>query len=83
MWTILAERMKRKRAHSIVLSQQSLSLLEELRPLSGHHEHVFPGMQNPKEPMSSDSANTAIKRMGYAKKLVAHGLRTIASTILN
>lgn len=83
IWTIPAERMKRKRSHTIVLSKQSLAMLEALRPISGHREHVFPGTRDPKLPMSSSSANMAIKRMGFENRLVAHGLRTIASTILN
>ena len=83
VWTIPAERMKRKRAHTIVLSKQCLTMLEEIRDISGHREHLFPGNRSPKTSMSPAAANTAIKRMGFAKRLVAHGLRTIASTILN
>ena len=33
--------------------------------------------------MNSQSANMAIKRMGYEGKLVAHGMRSLASTALN
>lgn len=83
VWTIPAERMKRKRAHIIVLSKQCLTMLEEIRAVSGHREYLFPGNRSPKTSMSPASANMAIKKMGFAKRLVAHGLRTIASTILN
>lgn len=83
VWTIPAERMKRKRSHTVVLSKQTLAMLEKIRTVSGKREHVFPGTRDPRQPMNASSANMVIKRMGYAKRLVAHGLRTIASTILN
>ncbi|EHJ9268590.1 tyrosine-type recombinase/integrase, partial [Salmonella enterica subsp. enterica serovar Panama] len=38
---------------------------------------------DPKQPMNSQTANAALKRIGYGGKLVAHGLRSIASTALN
>jgi len=46
-------------------------------------EHVFPGRNDPKQAMNSQTANAALKRIGYGGKLVAHGLRSIASTALN
>lgn len=33
--------------------------------------------------MNSQTANAALKRIGYAGKLVAHGMRSIASTAMN
>jgi integrase len=33
--------------------------------------------------MNSQSANMALKRMGYEGQLVSHGMRSLASTILN
>jgi integrase len=33
--------------------------------------------------MNSQTANAAIKRIGYGGRLVAHGLRSIASTAMN
>lgn len=83
LWTIPAERMKAKREHAIPLSIQALNILEVMKPISGHREHVFPGRKDPKEPMNSQTANAALKRIGYGSKLVAHGLRSIASTALN
>lgn len=40
-------------------------------------------MNDPKQPINSQTANAALKRIGYSGKLVAHGLRSIASTALN
>lgn len=54
-----------------------------MKPISAHREHVFPSRNDPKRPMNSQTANAALKRIGYGGKLVAHGLRSIASTCLN
>ncbi len=83
LWAIPAERMKAKREHIVPLSQQALDILEVMKPVSAHREHVFPSRNDPKQPMNSQTANAALKRIGYGGKLVAHGLRSIASTAMN
>ncbi|EMB2724404.1 tyrosine-type recombinase/integrase [Salmonella enterica subsp. enterica serovar Infantis] len=83
LWTIPAERMKAKREHIVPLSPQALDILKVMKPISAHREHVFPSRNDPKQPMNSQTANAALKRIGYGGKLVAHGLRSIASTALN
>lgn len=83
LWTIPAERMKAKREHIVPLSTQALDILEVMKPISAHREHVFPSRNDPKQPMNSQTANAALKRIGYGGKLVAHGLRSIASTAMN
>jgi integrase len=54
-----------------------------MHPISGGREHVFPSRNDPRKPMNSQTANAALKRIGYGGKLVAHGLRSIASTAMN
>ncbi|UJL36315.1 integrase domain-containing protein [Pantoea agglomerans] len=83
LWTIPAVRMKAKREHIVPLSPQALDILELMKPISAHREHIFPSRNDPKQPMNSQTANAALKRIGYGGKLVAHGLRSIASTALN
>ncbi|MER1437733.1 integrase domain-containing protein [Enterobacter hormaechei] len=83
LWTIPAVRMKAKREHIVPLSPQAIEILEVMKPISAHREHVFPSRNDPKKPMNSQTANAALKRIGYEGKLVAHGLRSIASTYLN
>lgn len=83
LWTIPAERMKSKREHVVPLSPQALEILEVMKPISVHRKNVFPSRSDPKQPMNSQTANAALKRIGYGGKLVAHGLRSIASTVLN
>lgn len=83
LWTIPAERMKSKREHIVPLSLQALNILETMLPISKNRTHIFPSRNDPKLPMNSQTANAALKRLGYGGRLVAHGLRAIASTALN
>ncbi|MBA7855023.1 tyrosine-type recombinase/integrase [Enterobacter sp. RHBSTW-00901] len=83
LWIIPAERMKAKREHIVPLSPQALEILEVMKSISSHREHLFPSRNNPRQAMNSQTANAALKRIGYGGKLVAHGLRSIASTALN
>ncbi len=83
IWTIPPERMKKRREHRIPLTEQALLLLETMQPISGHREFVFPSDRDPKKPCNSQTANMALKRVGFAGRLVSHGLRSLASTTLN
>jgi integrase len=83
LWNIPAERMKSKKPHTVPLSSQSLALLELIKPISGHTKFVFPSDRNPRSHSNPQTANMALKRMGFENQLVAHGLRSLASTILN
>lgn len=76
--------MKMDRAHSIRLSPQAMRILDIMKPMSGEHEYVFPSLKAPyKGSMNSQTANDAIKNVGFKGRLVAHGLRALASTTLN
>ena len=83
IWTIPAERMKKRRTHIIPLTEQSLALLEAIKPYSENREYVFPADRDPRTHCNSQTANMALKRMGFEGRLVSHGMRSMASTILN
>ncbi len=83
LWNIPAERMKKKKAHSVPLTKETLELLEEMKPISGNREYIFPSDRAPRKHANPSTANVALKRMGYGGVLVAHGLRALASTTLN
>jgi integrase len=83
VWKIPSVRMKSKREHIVPLSVEAIGILELMKKISAHREHVFPSRNNPKLPMNSQTANAALKRLGFGGKLVAHGLRAIASTTMN
>lgn len=82
-WTIPEGRMKMRRQHVIPLSYQALAVLEEMKKISARREYVFPGYKDPKQPMCSQTANVALKRMGFKGVLVSHGMRAIFSTAAN
>lgn len=83
LWTIPAEKMKKKREHIVPLTDETMALLEVMRPVSAHREHLFPADRNPRTHSNSSTANMALKRMGFAGELVSHGMRALASTTLN
>lgn len=83
VWTIPAERMKKRKEHRIPLTDQVLSLLGVMNEINGHSQFVFASASDPKKPCNSQTANMALKRMGFAGRLVSHGLRSLASTTLN
>jgi len=83
VWIIPAERMKMKKAHTIPLTPQTLALVEVLQSMRGHSEYLFQSHGSPKKHANSQTANMALKRMGFAGELVSHGLRALASTTLN
>jgi integrase len=83
-WHIPAENTKMRDAHIVPLSSQALALLKELKELTGWSDYLFPSQQRQKNPvMSENTINVVIKRMGYEGKIVGHGFRALASTILN
>lgn len=82
-WDIPAGRMKKKRPHTVPLSSQALHLLERMKPISSRSKYIFPADRDREKAANPQSANMAIRRMGYGGQLVAHGLRALASTTLN
>lgn len=69
--------------HTVPLTPQALAILENMRPVSGHREYIFPADRNPKTHANTQTANAALKRMGFKDRSTAHGLRGLASTTLN
>ena len=85
VWTIPAENMKRRKVHRIPLTPQAIEILDQIRPQSKQFDYVFPGERDTTSHVSLFTANAAIKRssLGLKGKLVAHGLRSVASTALH
>jgi integrase len=83
LWTIPASRMKKKREHTVPLTDQMIEILTAMEPISCRCDYVFPSDRKPLESTNAQTANMALKRMGYEGQLVSHGLRALASTCLN
>lgn len=83
-WRIPAERMKMREQHIVPLSTQAVAVLRELHALTGARRYVFPGARSSSRPMSENTVNAGLRRLGYAKdEMTGHGFRSIASTLLN
>lgn len=83
-WSIPVERMKMRRPHKKPLPDAAVEVLKELHILTGHRDLVFPSYQSPRRPMSENTLNHALRRMGYDKtQVTAHGFRASASSLLN
>jgi integrase len=84
IWRVPPETMKMGRPHRVPLARQSVAILRELHPITGHGEFLFPAITSVQRPMSENTLNAALRRLGYSKEeITAHGFRTTASTILN
>jgi integrase len=75
--------MKMRSPHIVPLSPQALAVLEELRPLTGHLDLLFPSQRDQGKPISENTLLYALYRLGYHKRATVHGFRALASTILN
>jgi integrase len=84
VWRIPGRRMKMKKEHVVPLSSQAVAILTEARGLTGEGRFVFPGQRSPKRPMSENTLNAALRRLGYSTdEMTSHGFRSTASTLLN
>jgi integrase len=84
MWKISADNMKMKRPHIIPLSTQVIAILENIQEVTGRWKYVFPSLRTKDRPISNNTINGALRRLGYTKdEITAHGFRAMASTLLH
>ena len=83
-WRIPGKKMKMGTVHIVPLSPQSVAILRDLQPLTGAGRYVFPSIRDLRTPMSENTVNAALRRLGYeAGEMTGHGFRSMASTLLN
>ena len=90
MLTIPSQDMKRRveqklngRPHFVPLAPQAMVFLKELMPISGHGRYVFPSIRTSQRPMSDNTVNAALRRMGFERdEMSAHGFRATARTLM-
>ena len=83
-WRIPPERMKMRTLHVVPLARQAKVILEDIQALTGRGRFVFPSERTYDRPMSNNTLNAALRRMGYQSHVItAHGFRAMASTLLN
>lgn len=83
-WIIPAKRTKMRREHEVPLARQAVAILRELQAITGKSSLVFPGLRTAHRPISENTLNASMRRMGYDRnEVTAHGFRATASTLLN
>ena len=84
LWTIPAGKTKMRKDHLVPLSRQSIAILKDLHALTGPDGYAFPSIRSRKRPMSDNTINAGLRRLGYSTdEMTAHGFRAMASTLLN
>ena len=84
LWIIPAGKMKMRKPHHVPLSRQSVALFREVQAVTGPKGYVFPSIRTRTRPMSENTLNAGLRRLGYASnEMTAHGFRAMASTLLN
>ncbi len=83
-WRIPDHKMKMNEPHIIPLSPQAIEILRSIQPLTSEGRYIFPGIHSASRPMSENTINAALRRMGYEKdEMTGHGFRSMASTLLH
>ena len=84
VWEIPAERMKLRQSHTKPLPRQAVAILQRLHDITGPQGYVFPATGRANRPLSENTMNAALRRMGVAADAhSSHGFRATASTLLN
>ncbi|QLG93746.1 integrase arm-type DNA-binding domain-containing protein [Pseudomonas yamanorum] len=96
LWTIPPDEVKqlkkrvRKKAkedevppYLVPLSRQAVEEMRKVHQLTGHYRLLIAGRNDPSQPISNGTVNSALKRMGYEGRLTGHGIRATISTALN
>jgi hypothetical protein len=65
-WRIPAAKMKVREPHIVPLSRQAVAILREVYPLTRYMQYVFPGTRSRRRPMSENTINAALRRLGSA-----------------
>jgi len=83
-WRIPAGKMKMKEQHIVPLSRQAIAVLQEIQNVTGSGRYVFPSERGGARPMSENTINAALRRLGYtSEEMTGHGFRSMASTLLH
>ena len=83
-WSIPGPKMKMRQPHLVPLSTQAIAILKEIYPLTGSGQYVFPGRNSPLKPMSDNTINASLRRLGFDRnEITGHGFRAMARTMIH
>ncbi len=80
LWTIPAEKMKMRKAHHVPLARQAVALFREVHLITGPTGYVFPSIRTRVRPMSENTINAGLRRLGYS--VTRYRIRPFASPLL-
>jgi integrase len=84
VWSIPGDRMKMGRPHKVPLAPRVLTVLVQLKAVSGNSQFLFPSVRSPSRYMSENTINAALRRLEFTKhEMTGHGFRSAASSLLN
>ena len=84
IWTIPPHKTKMRRAHTVPLSVQAVRLIATIEHDADYSSFLFPSRRSTERPMSENTINAALRRLGYAQdEMTGHGFRAMAATLLN
>lgn len=83
VWNIPPHKMKTKNAHIVPLSKQAIEILKEVQKYNSSYQYAFISSVSTIKPLSNNTLNMALMRLGYKDRHVAHGFRHTASTLLH
>ena len=83
LWRIPAERMKKRKEHTVPLPRQAVEILRGLHSITGKYTHVFPHRDVRTRPMVAASFRQMLNTLGWGGKYSPHATRTTGSTRLN
>lgn len=83
-WTMPIAHTKMRREHRKPLPAMAVEILTQLRQLTGYSDYAFPAFHTKLKPMSENTLNQALRRLGFGKdEQTSHGFRSSASSLLN
>lgn len=84
IWTIPAHKTRMRRSHAVPPSRQALGIVSGIETDNKLSPLLFPSMRSTRRPLSENTINATLRRMGYAQdEMTGHGFRAMASTLLN
>jgi len=83
VWRIPAERMKKRKEHTVPLPTQAVEMLRGLHGITSRYVHLFPHRDERTRPMVAASFRQMLKVLGWSGKYSPHATRTTGSTRLN
>jgi integrase len=84
LWKIPVHKMKMRKPHIVPLTDQTIAIFEEIKPVTGRWKYVFPSLDDKNNPIGKNTITAALRRMGYTgDEITTHGFRSMASTLLH